>query len=116
MAVIDNSRKAVYGYDQRLEVFGSKGMAHVENNKPDTHVYYNKEGVTSALPLHFFMERYTTSYLTEMAAFIQSVQGKQPVPVGGVDGLKAAMLAVAAQQSVEQHAPIKVAREGVRVS
>src|SRR3546814_15850298 len=85
MAVIDNSRKAVYGYDQRLEVFGSKGMAHVENNKPDTHVYYNKEGVTSALPLHFFMERYTTSYLTEMAAFIRSEErrvGQEGVSTG----------------------------------
>ncbi len=108
MAVIDNSRKAVYGYDQRLEVFGSKGMVHVENNKPDTHVYYNEEGATSALPLHFFMERYTTSYLTEMKAFVSGVLGKQPVPVGGADGLKAAMLAVAARQSFERNAPVTV--------
>jgi len=112
MAVIDNSRKAVYGYDQRLEVFGSKGMAHVENNRPDNHVYYNESGASSALPLHFFMERYMASYLTEMTAFIKSVQGKLPVPVGGLDGLKATMLAVAAQQSVAQHAPVTVAGEG----
>lgn len=109
MAVIDNSRKAVYGYDQRLEVFGSKGMAHVENNKPDSHVYYHEEGVASALPLHFFMDRYTTSYLTEMKAFVRSVQEKQPVPVGGSDGLKAALIAVAAQQSVEKNAPVALA-------
>ncbi|MGV3763434.1 inositol 2-dehydrogenase [Parapedobacter sp.] len=113
MAVIDNSRKAVYGYDQRLEVFGSKGMAHVENNKPDTHMYYNGEGAASALPLHFFMERYTMSYLTEMKAFVKSVQGKQPVPVGGGDGLKATMLAVAAQQSVERNTPVTLVGENV---
>ena len=108
IAVIDNSRKAVYGYDQRLEVFGSKGMANVENNKPDNHMYYHEEGVASALPLHFFMERYTTSYLTEMRAFVQTVKRKQPVPVSGADGLKAAMIAVAAQQSFEQNKPVMV--------
>src|SRR5690606_23988341 len=108
MAVIDNSRQAVYGYDQRLEVFGSKGMAHVENNKPDSHIYYHEEGATSALPLHFFMERYTTSYLTEMKAFVKSIQHKKPVPVGGIDGLQAVLIAIAAQRSIEQRAPVMV--------
>lgn len=108
IAVIDNSRKAVYGYDQRVEVFGSKGMANVENNKPDSHVYYHEDGVESALPLHFFMERYTGSYLTEMRAFIQAVQAKQRVPVGGTDGLKAAMIAVAAQRSFSENVPVRV--------
>lgn len=108
MAVIDNSRKAVYGYDQRVEVFGSKGMANVGNNKADNHLYYHEDGVESALPLHFFMERYTTSYLTEMRSFIQAVQRKQQVPVGGADGLKAAMIAVAAQRSFEENIPVAV--------
>ena len=108
IAVIDNSRKAVYGYDQRLEVFGSKGMANVENNKPDNHIYYHEDGVESALPLHFFMERYTASYLTEMRAFIQTVRSKQCVPVDGADGLKAATIAVAAQRSFKENAPIMV--------
>jgi myo-inositol 2-dehydrogenase / D-chiro-inositol 1-dehydrogenase len=108
IAVIDNSRKAVYGYDQRLEVFGSKGMANVENNKPDNHIYYHEDGVESALPLHFFMERYTASYLTEVRAFIQTVRSKQCVPVDGEDGLKAAMIAVAAQRSFKENAPVMV--------
>ncbi len=108
IAVIDNSRMAVYGYDQRLEVFGSKGMANVENNKPDNHVYYHEAGVESALPLHFFMERYTASYLTEMKAFVRTVQDKQHVPVGGEDGLKAAMIAVAAQRSFAENTPVMV--------
>ncbi len=108
MAVIDNSRKAVYGYDQRLEVFGSKGMANVDNNKPDNHTYYHETGMQSSLPLHFFMERYTASYLTEMKAFIQAVQGEREIPVNGEDGLKAALIAVAAQQSYKENRPIGI--------
>lgn len=108
MAVIDNSRQAAYGYDQRLEVFGSKGMALVDNNKPDNHVYYHKSGAQSSLPLHFFMERYTASYLTEMQAFVKAVRGEQELPVSGEDGLKAARIAVAAQQSARQGGPIKL--------
>ncbi|MFC7524806.1 inositol 2-dehydrogenase [Parapedobacter sp. GCM10030251] len=106
MAVIDNSRQAAYGYDQRLEVFGSKGMALVDNNKPDNHVYYHEHGAQSSLPLHFFMERYTASYLTEMQAFVKAVKGGHELPVSGEDGLKAARIAVAAQQSVRQGAPV----------
>lgn len=108
MAVIDNSRQAAYGYDQRLEVFGSKGMALVDNNKPDNHVYYHAHGAQSSLPLHFFMERYTASYLTEMQAFVKAVKGGQELPVSGEDGLKAARIAVAAQQSVRQGGPISL--------
>lgn len=109
MAVIDNSRKAVYGYDQRLEVFGSKGMANVDNNKPDNHVYYHDAGVQSSLPLYFFMERYTASYLNEMNAFIQALQGKQEIPVTGEDGLKAAVVAAAANISFQEGRPVTVA-------
>lgn len=112
MAVIDNSRQAVYGYDQRLEVFGSGGMALVDNNKPDNHVYYHNGGAQSSLPLHFFMDRYTTSYLTEMQAFIKAVQGNLEAPVRGEDGLKAAMIAVAAQRSFERNVPIMVNEVG----
>lgn len=106
LAVIDNSRQAAYGYDQRLEVFGSKGMALVDNNKPDNHVYYHERGAQSSLPLHFFMERYTESYLTEMQNFIKAVQEERELPVSGEDGLKAALIAVAAQRSVRQGKPI----------
>jgi len=113
LAVIDNSRKAVYGYDQRVEVFGSKGMANVDNNKPDSHTYYHEAGVQSALPLHFFMERYTASYLTEMKAFIAAVRGEREIPVGGDDGLKAALIAVAAQRSFHENRPIAIAEVAV---
>ncbi len=106
MAVIDNSRKAVYGYDQRLEVFGDRGMAHVDNNKADNHVFYHEEGVQSSLPLHFFMERYTASYLTEMRQFIQAIQRGEAVPVGGKDGLQATAIAMAANKSRWENRPV----------
>lgn len=112
LAVIDNSRKAVYGYDQRVEVFGSAGMANVDNNRPDSHTYYDQSGAQSALPLHFFMERYTASYLTEMRAFIEAVQGKRDIPVGGDDGLKATMIALAAQRSYVEGRPVAMSEIG----
>jgi len=108
MAVIDNCRKAVYGYDQRLEVFGSSGMAKVDNNKPDNHVLYNEIGTHGSLPLNFFLERYTTSYLLEMQMFIQSIQSNTDVPVSGYDGLKAMLIAQAALKSLENNQPIRI--------
>jgi myo-inositol 2-dehydrogenase/D-chiro-inositol 1-dehydrogenase len=109
MAIIDNSRKAVYGYDQRLEVFGSKGMAKVDNNMPDNHELYDAEGTHGSLPLNFFMERYTSSYLYEMKMFIQSLQENAPIPVSGHDGLKAMAIALAAGKSVKENRPVRIA-------
>lgn len=108
MANIDNSRKAVYGYDQRLEVFGSGGMAKVDNNFPDTHQFYGSDGIHSALPLHFFLERYTVSYLNEMEAFIKAIKHDEDVAVGGLDGLKAMKIALAAKKSVSENRPVLV--------
>ncbi|MCL4155592.1 UNVERIFIED_CONTAM: hypothetical protein GTU68_063163, partial [Idotea baltica] len=65
-AMIENSRQAVYGYDQRLEVFGSKGMAQADNNFKDTHQFLDADGVHLSRPLDFFMDRYIDSYLYEM--------------------------------------------------
>jgi len=65
MAVIDNSREASYGYDQRVEVFGSKGMVQSNNNFMDSHKLYNDKGIHAALPLHFFLERYREAYKNE---------------------------------------------------
>ncbi|HML15996.1 MAG TPA: inositol 2-dehydrogenase [Bryobacteraceae bacterium] len=107
LGTIDNSRKAVYGYDQRVEVFGSNGMATVKNNTPDNHVYLDAAGTHSALPLHFFMERYTESYLNEMQAFVDSVQNGTPVPVTGHDGLMAVAIGLAAAKSVRENRAIK---------
>jgi len=107
-ATIDNSRKAIYGYDQRVEMFGSEGMVAISNNTPDTHLLADRAGIHTALPLHFFLERYAESYLREMLAFVGAVQNGTPVPVGGEDGFKAATLALAAAQSARENRPVKL--------
>lgn len=109
LAVIDNSRKAVYGYDQRLEVFGDNGMANVDNNKPDSHTYYHADGAISSLPLHFFLERYMASYLREMVSFIQAIRENGPLPVDGADGLATTRIALAAQKSYQENRPVLIA-------
>ncbi|MCK5101354.1 MAG: inositol 2-dehydrogenase, partial [Cyclobacteriaceae bacterium] len=108
MANIDNSRKAVYGYDQRLEVFGSKGMVKADNNFPDNHQHYSADGIHGSLPLNFFLERYTTSYLNEMAAFFKSIRTGKDLPVSGKDGLEAMKIALAALKSVKENRPVLV--------
>jgi myo-inositol 2-dehydrogenase/D-chiro-inositol 1-dehydrogenase len=109
IGAIDNSRKAVYGYDQRTEVFGSKGMIAISNNTPDTHVYLDSEGAHSALPLNFFMERYTESYRREMEAFVDSIRNKTPVPVTTFDCLMAVTMGNAAGISVKENRPVRLA-------
>jgi myo-inositol 2-dehydrogenase/D-chiro-inositol 1-dehydrogenase len=108
MGAIDNSRKAVYGYDQRVEVFGSEGMVTVTNNTPDNHVCLDRTGVHSALPLNFFMDRYTESYLGEMRAFVDALRSNQAVPVTGTDGLAAVVIGLAAATSVRENRPVKL--------
>ncbi|MEK7409563.1 MAG: inositol 2-dehydrogenase [Acidobacteriota bacterium] len=108
VGVIDNSRKAVYGYDQRVEVFGSGGMVTVKNNTPDSHIHLDRTGTHSSLPLNFFMDRYTESYLNEMRAFVDSVRGNTPAPVTGNDGLMAVVMGLAAAKSVRENRPVKL--------
>jgi myo-inositol 2-dehydrogenase/D-chiro-inositol 1-dehydrogenase len=108
MGVIDNSRKAVYGYDQRLEIFGSKGMATANNNFPENHRYYSGDGVCGSLPLNFFMERYLESYANEMKVFCDSVINDLQLPVSGHDGLMSVAIALAAKKSYLEQRPVKV--------
>lgn len=108
MAVIDNSRKAVYGYDQRLEVFGSKGMALADNNFPNSHKLYSEKGVSGDLPLHFFLERYQESYINEMHDFINALKADGEMPVGGQDGLMSILIGLAARKSVKENRPVTI--------
>ncbi|MCG8308058.1 MAG: inositol 2-dehydrogenase [Cytophagales bacterium] len=108
MANIDNSRKAVYGYDQRLEVFGAEGMLKADNNFPDNHQYYGTEGIHGSLPLNFFLERYTTSYLNEMDAFFKAIKNNAEMPVSGDDGLEAMKIALAAKISIRENRPVSL--------
>ena len=109
IGTIDNSRKAVYGYDQRLEIFGSEGMVKIDNNTHDTHAYYNKEGSHGPLPLDFFMDRYVQSYAIEMEAFIQAVFNDETVPVPGKEGLISVAIGLAAKRSALENRPVRLA-------
>jgi myo-inositol 2-dehydrogenase/D-chiro-inositol 1-dehydrogenase len=93
-AVIDNSRKAVYGYDQRLEIFGNDGMIQVDNNLHNRNIIYNAKGIHQALPLDFFMDRYAGSYQKEMELFIDALANDKPMPVTGEDGLEASPVVI----------------------
>jgi myo-inositol 2-dehydrogenase/D-chiro-inositol 1-dehydrogenase len=108
LGTIDNSRKAVYGYDQRAEVFGSEGMVAISNNTPDRHICLDRTGAHSSLPLNFFMDRYTESYCREMQAFVEAVQAHKPVPVTGHDGLMAVVIGLAAAKSARENRPVKL--------
>jgi len=99
IGTIDNSRKAVYGYDQRVEVFGSGGMLQAFNNTPDSHVYANADGVHSAKPLYFFLERYMESFIAEMKEFIKSIQDNTTPLVTGIDGRIPVAIGMAAKRS-----------------
>lgn len=108
IGTIDNSRKAVYGYDQRMEVFGSGGMVAVGNKTPDAHVYSNADGVQSALPLYFFLERYTESFIAEMREFAESIQNDTTPPVTGIDGRIPVVMGLAAWKSYKENRPVKL--------
>jgi len=108
IGTIDNSRQAVYGYDQRVEVFGSKGMVEVSNNKPDSAEWSTAEGIHSSLPLFFFIERYTDSYILELQAFIECIQENKAPPVSGMDGRAPVVIGYAAKKSYLENRPVKL--------
>ncbi len=105
---IDNSRKAVYGYDQRVEVFGSEGMVMVSNNTPHTAVVSNASGVFGPLPQFFFIERYTEAYVTEMKEFVKCIQQDTSPPVNGIDGRIPVVMGYAAKMSFDENRPVKL--------
>ncbi len=108
LATIDNSRQAIYGYDQRIEVFGSKGSVSAGNRTPDAHVLMDSTGVHEAKPLHFFLERYAEAYVIEMRAFVEAVRKNQTPPVSGVDGLQPVVMGLAATRSLREGRPVKL--------
>jgi myo-inositol 2-dehydrogenase/D-chiro-inositol 1-dehydrogenase len=107
LATIDNSRRAVYGYDQRVEVFGAAGMVTVANRTPDSHVYLNEEGTHSSKPHYFFLERYAESYVAEMREFVDCVLHDRAAPVTGKDGLIAVIMGLAATRSLKERRPVR---------
>jgi myo-inositol 2-dehydrogenase/D-chiro-inositol 1-dehydrogenase len=108
IGTIDNSRKAVYGYDQRVEVFGSKGMVQSENKTPTSTLVSGAEGIVADTPLYFFLERYAESFALEMRQFIKCVaEGAEPSATG-VDGKMSVKIGMAARRSYDEHRPVKV--------
>jgi myo-inositol 2-dehydrogenase/D-chiro-inositol 1-dehydrogenase len=109
LTAIDNSRQAVYGFDQRVEVFGSRGMAASENPLAHTAVVRTADGTAmSALP-YFFLERYVPSYVREWAAFVDAVASGTAPPVTGVDARAPLVIGLAAWRSLTEARPVRVA-------
>jgi myo-inositol 2-dehydrogenase/D-chiro-inositol 1-dehydrogenase len=109
MAHINNSRRASYGYDQRVEVHGSLGRLLAGNRTPTTVELADAGAVTSDKPLHFFLERYADAYRIELNAFLDAIAKGTRMPVGAADGRQALVLADAAFESLHSGKPVKVA-------
>jgi myo-inositol 2-dehydrogenase/D-chiro-inositol 1-dehydrogenase len=106
---INNSRRASYGYDQRIEVHGEKGRLMAGNHTPTTVELANADAVSADKPLYFFLERYAEAYKAELDAFVEAVTEKKKMPVGAEDGRLALVLAEAALRSHKERRPVKVA-------
>lgn len=109
MAHINNSRRAAYGYDQRVEVHGSAGRLIAGNRTPTTVELADARAVAADKPLHFFLERYADAYRIELNAFLDAVANRTPMPVGAEDGRQALVLADAAVESLRTGRPVRVA-------
>lgn len=109
IAVIDNCRRASYGYDQRVEAFGSLGQVAISNDSESTAVVSDANGVHGEVPLNFFLERYMGAYVEEVSEFIDCVVNDKPVTVGLDCGLQPVLIGIAAKKSLETGVPVKIA-------
>lgn len=109
IAVIDNCRRASYGYDQRVEAFGSLGQVAISNDSESTAVVSDANGVHGEVPLNFFLERYMGAYVEEVSEFIDCVVNDKPVTVGLECGLQPVLIGIAAKKSLETGVPVKIA-------
>jgi myo-inositol 2-dehydrogenase/D-chiro-inositol 1-dehydrogenase len=112
IGVIENSRRAVYGYDQRVEVFGEKGMLQANNPHLDTVVWADGNGDHRARISHFFMDRYAESFVRETRAFVTSIREDTSPPVTGEDGRIPVVMAHAAKRSLAEGRPVPLAEIG----
>jgi myo-inositol 2-dehydrogenase/D-chiro-inositol 1-dehydrogenase len=109
IGTIDNSRRAVYGYDQRVEVFGSGGSISTGNCYPNQAVLSTAQSISRDLPLNFFMERYAESFTREIASFVAAVREDKPTAVTGFDGRMPVVMALAARRSYDEKRPVRLA-------
>jgi myo-inositol 2-dehydrogenase/D-chiro-inositol 1-dehydrogenase len=112
IGTIDNSREAVYGYDQRVEVLGSKGSIATGNCFPNQAVVSTSTEVRRDLPLNFFMERYAESFATELQAFISAIADGREPPVTGLDGRMPVLMGMAANKSCKEGRPVQLKEVG----
>ncbi len=108
LGIIDNSRQAVYGYDQRVEVFGSQGKMLAHNVSATQTELSTANAVIRDLPMQFFLDRYKASYLAELRSFCHAIRHKQAAAVDGQDGLMAVIIGHAAKKSCQSHQPIQM--------
>jgi myo-inositol 2-dehydrogenase/D-chiro-inositol 1-dehydrogenase len=108
LCVIDNSRQARYGYDQRFEAFGTKGNLVVENTRPTIRESFLEDGVYTDLPPTNFVTRYADAFIAELAAFVSCVREKTPVSVTAEDALAAVRIARAAKLSMDENRPVRL--------
>ena len=108
IAVIDNSREASYGYDQRVEAFGRKGQVAVANDTESTAVISDSEGVHAEKPLYFFLQRYMQAYVDEVSEFIDCIVSDKEVSVGIDCGLQPVLIGLAAKKSLAENRPVKI--------
>lgn len=113
IGTIDNSRQAVYGYDQRCEVLGSGGCIQINNNYQNSAVISNASEVKRDLPLNFFMDRYTESFVVELNEFCDVVLNNKPVACTGLDGRAPVVIALAAKKSFAEKRPVKLSEVDV---
>jgi myo-inositol 2-dehydrogenase/D-chiro-inositol 1-dehydrogenase len=109
LGTIDNSRRAVYGYDQRVEAFGSEGMVDASNTTPTTVRLSTSEAVKGDLPHFFFIERYTDSYIAELKEFVTCIIEDTDPPVTGIDGRVPVVMGKAARLSLDENRPVRLA-------
>jgi myo-inositol 2-dehydrogenase/D-chiro-inositol 1-dehydrogenase len=107
IGTIENSRKTTYGYDQRLEVFGSEGSIEGKNLYPNE-VLLRGETLSRDQPHYFFLERYEASYRNELQSFVDAVVTDRPVPVTGVDGRMPVVMGLAARRSYDENRPVSL--------
>lgn len=108
VAIIDNSREAKYGYDQRVEVFGSEGMLKLDNRYPVSLEYYGAQGALATKPYDFFIDRYSDSYKQVLNAFIRAIIENNVIPVTARDARQATQIALAAMESVKTKKAIQL--------
>lgn len=108
VTTIDNCRQAAYGYDQRVEAFGSAGVATSENHADHHAVVRTAAGSYGATVPHFFLERYIPSYVSQWRQFVDAVKSGGPMPVSGADGRAPLVIGAAARQSASENRPVAI--------